>query len=101
VIPRCAYLIRWADGGPHPPHLIIGYGAWGEGTTAEDRVSIYAEQKRGGWRFVDHPAPGAPPDEAMVLGAPLAAIHVESDPRSEEVRETLDFIVRNDNRLPF
>jgi hypothetical protein len=40
-------------------------------------------------------------DEARVLGPSIAATHLASDPRSGEVRETLDFIVRNDNRLPF
>ena len=96
---RCAYFVRSADRGPHPPHLTMGYGAWGEGTTANDRVSIYAELKRGKWRLVDHPAPGAPEDEAAVLGWPMPAKQVKKDARAHEVFETLEFIVANDARL--
>jgi hypothetical protein len=72
-----------------------------EGTTPDDRVSIYAELKRGRWRFVDHPAPGAPPDEPQVLGASMPAKQVRRDARADDVRETLEWIVRKDGRLPF
>lgn len=100
-VTRCAYLVRWADSGPHPPHITLGYGAWGDGTSATDRVSVYAELKRGRWRFVDHPAPGASPDESQLLGPPIPARKVRKDPRAGEVRETLEHIVRHDGRFPF
>jgi len=100
-VTRCAYLAHWAESGPHPPHITLGYGAWGEGTSSDDRVSICAEKRRGKWRLVDHAAPGAPPDESTVLGLPMSAARVKRDPRGDEVRETLNFIVRNDDRLHF
>jgi hypothetical protein len=57
---RCAYFVQWAaEGGDHPPHITLGYGAWGEGTTAADRASIYAELEESGVQLVDHAAPGA------------------------------------------
>jgi hypothetical protein len=99
---RCAYFVNWAEGrSKHPPHIALGYGAWGDGTTAADRRSIYAELHRGGWQFVDNGAPGEPPGQVQVFGAPLRARDVEQDPRGGEVKETLDFIVRADDRLPF
>ncbi len=100
-ITRCAYIARWSpDADRHPPHLTLSYGAWGEGTTADHRASIYAELKRGKWRLVDDPAPGAPPDEPETLGWPVRAKDVKRDPQRDDVLETLEFIVRTDSRLP-
>jgi hypothetical protein len=101
---RCAFAASWSDRGPHPPHLTMGYGAWGEGTSAAQRVSIYAElrgKRRKRWELVDHPAPGAPPGQPDVLGSPMRARDVRADPRRDEVMETLRFIADSDKRLRF
>jgi hypothetical protein len=96
---RCAYLVRWSESSPHLPHVTLGYGSWGAGTTSADRASVYAELQRGKPRFVDHPAPGAPLDEPETLGIPIAAKAVRKDPRAGEVRETLEFILSADPRV--
>jgi aryl-alcohol dehydrogenase-like predicted oxidoreductase len=82
------------------PTSRAGLGGVGDGTTAADRRSIYAELADGGWRFVDHAAPGAPASQEETLGRGLRGSDVERDPQREEVVETLEFIVRNDARLP-
>jgi hypothetical protein len=79
--------------------MTLGYGAWGEGTTSRDRVSIYAEFGPEGVEFVDHPAPGVSVDQHALLGAPMRARNVRGDPRSAEVVETADFVLRSDDRL--
>jgi hypothetical protein len=97
---RCVYFVQWAaQGGPHPPHITLGYGSWGEETSADDRVSIYAELEAEGIAFVDHPAPGASETEQTVLGGPLRARDVKADPRAAELTETVEFVLRSDDRL--
>jgi hypothetical protein len=98
---RAAYLVRWAEEeGPHPPHVTLGWGGWGEGTGPEDRASIYAELRDDArFEFVDHPAPGALPGEEDVMGERLPRSVVEGDPRAGEVRETIEFLLRADDRL--
>lgn len=96
---RCAYFVQWAASrGSHSPHITLGYGGWGEGTSAADRAMINAELRGSNVEFVDHSAPGFG-DHSDVLGFPLLASIVTSDPQAPEVRETIEFILASDERL--
>ena len=95
-----AYFVSWADQGSHRPHVTLGYGAWGENTTAADRRTINLELTSAGEPvLVDHSAPGAPEDQSEVLGQALRAAEVESDPQRPDVLETADFVLARDERL--
>jgi hypothetical protein len=95
---RCAYFVHWADGGPHPPHMTLGYGRWGEGSTAADRATVFAELRSGRWEFVPHPSPASPDDQYETLGEPVRSSVAEQD---AAVQETVEFIAATDERLEF
>lgn len=91
------YFLEWCEG-PHPRRaafLTIGLGAFGEHTTAADRLAFGVEWTTAGMGLLEEP----PRDRPELLGRFLPREEALQVPNLENLWHVIDHVVLDDPRL--
>jgi hypothetical protein len=93
-----AYFVQWTVGSPdHHPNLDLVVGAWGEGTTPDDRVLVSVLSLPGGISVID--ATGRRADDRALYGRALTRDEVIGTPFATNVFALFDAIWVQDVRI--